>query len=48
MSGGGVVTIASAIVAVAFVSVAVTHPETANIIKALGNAFSSALASAKN
>lgn len=48
MTGGGLITVMSAIVAVALISVAVTHTETANIIKAFGTSFSSAISAAKN
>jgi hypothetical protein len=48
MTGGGFVAVMSAIVTVALVSVAVSHTETANIIKAFGGAFAGSISAAKS
>lgn len=47
MTGGVLATIALAIIGVASLSVAVSHTETAQIIQAFGNAFSTSLSAAK-
>lgn len=48
MNGGALVSLAAAIVGVALLSVAVTHTETANIIKAFGSSFANAISAAKS
>lgn len=46
MSVGAIIGLFSAMIGVAALTVAVTHPGTANVIQAFGNAFSGSLKTA--
>lgn len=46
MTGGNLISLGMAIIGVAMLTVAVTHPETADLIKAMASGFQGALGTA--